>query len=137
MYLVDSNVWLELLLDQESAEEVRQFLQKVEANEILMTEFTLYSIGLITTRLKKEAVFEEFISDILEESGVERISLSASDLKELLSASREFGLDFDDAYQYVAAKSNDLVLVSFDKDFDKTDIERKTPKEITQKGFFN
>jgi len=134
MYLVDSNVWLELLLDQESAEEVRQFLQKVEANEILMTEFTLYSIGLITTRLKKEAVFEEFISDILEESGVERISLSASDLKELLSASREFGLDFDDAYQYVAAKSNDLVLVSFDKDFDKTDIERRTPKEITQKG---
>ena len=75
------------------------------------------SIGLITTRLKKEAVFEEFISDILEESGVERISLSASDLKKLLSASREFGLDFDDAYQYVAAKSNDLVLVSFDKDF--------------------
>ena len=137
MYLVDSNVWLELLLDQESSEEVRQFLQKVEADEISMTEFTLYSIGLITTRLKKEAVFEEFISDILEESSVERISLSASDLKELLSASREFGLDFDDAYQYVAAKSNDLVLVSFDKDFDKTDIERRTPKEITQKGFFN
>lgn len=137
MYLVDSNIWLELLLEQDKADEVRQFLQNVEADEISMTEFTLYSIGLITTRLKKEAIFEDFISDILEESGVERISLSASDLKKLLSASREFGLDFDDAYQYVAAKSNDLVLVSFDKDFDKTDIERRTPKEITQKGFCN
>lgn len=55
MYLVDSNVWLELLLDQENAEEVRQFLQKVETNDISMTEFTLYSIGLITTRLKKRS----------------------------------------------------------------------------------
>ncbi|VVB63621.1 Uncharacterised protein [uncultured archaeon] len=45
MYLVDSNVWLELLLDQKSSEEVRQFLQNVEANEISMTEFTLYSIA--------------------------------------------------------------------------------------------
>jgi len=79
MYLVNSDVWLELLLDQERANEVRQVLQNVEADKISMTEFTLYSIGLITTCLKKEAVFEEFISDILMESGVERISLSASD----------------------------------------------------------
>ncbi len=65
MYLVDSNVWLELLLDQESAEEVRQFLQKMEVNEISMTEFTLYSIGLITTRFKKEAVLRSLSQTFL------------------------------------------------------------------------
>ena len=32
-YLVDSNVWLELLLEQERAEEVRQFLSLVQLGE--------------------------------------------------------------------------------------------------------
>jgi len=124
MYLIDSNIWLELLLEQEKAEEVRQFLETVETDEISMTEFTLYSIGLIT-------IFREFISDILEESCVERICLSASDFKKLLSVRQKFGLDFDDAYQYVAAKSNGLILVSFDTDFDRTDINRKMPRELS------
>jgi len=68
MYLIDPNIWLELLLEQEKAEEVRQFLETVETDEISMAEFTLYSIGLITTRLRKETIFREFISDILEGS---------------------------------------------------------------------
>jgi len=134
MYLVDSNIWLELLLEQERAEEVRQFLQTVEASNLSITEFTLYSIGIITTRLNKEDVFETFLSDVLEHSGVRRICLSASDLKRVLFARREFRLDFDDAYQYVAAEKNDLVLVSFDSDFDETDLGRKTPAEVLASG---
>jgi len=130
MYLVDTNVWLELLLEQERAMEVQQFLQSVETIQLSMTEFALYSIGLITTRLGKEEIFETFISDILEDSAVKRICLSSFDLKRLLTVRKKFHLDFDDAYQYVAAKRDNLILVSFDTDFDKTDIGRKTPAEI-------
>jgi len=130
IYLVDSNVWLELLLEQERAEEVRQFLQAVRTDEFALTEFTLYSIGIITSRLNKKDVFAAFLSDVLEETGIKRISLSLTDLMELLSAMQEQDLDFDDAYQYVAAKNNDLILVSFDRDFDKTDIIRKTPAMV-------
>jgi len=43
---------------------------------------------------------------------------------------KRFNLDFDDAYQYSAAKNRDLQLVSFDKDFNDTDINRKEPHEI-------
>ncbi len=43
---------------------------------------------------------------------------------------RRFNLDFDDAYQYVAAKRNDLLLVSLDADFDRTDLGRKTPADL-------
>jgi hypothetical protein len=43
---------------------------------------------------------------------------------------RGFNLDFDDAYQYVAAEKHDLTLVSFDADFDRTDRGRKTPADI-------
>jgi predicted nucleic acid-binding protein len=80
--------------------------------------------------LKKEEVFEAFISDILVDSAVRRICLSAIDLKRVLSVRKSFHLDFDDAYQYVAAERNGLVLVSFDADFDKTDMRRKTPADI-------
>jgi len=39
-------------------------------------------------------------------------------------------LDFDDAYQYVIAKRDKLTLVSFDTDFDHTDLQRQTPAQI-------
>jgi len=137
-YLVDSNVWLELLLKQQRAEEVRKFLQIVQPNEIALTEFTLYSIGIITCRLNKEDIFASFLSDILEETGVKRISLSLADIRDLLFVMREQDLDFDDAYQYVAARNNDLILVSFDKDFDTTDMKGRTPAmALAQRGDYN
>jgi predicted nucleic acid-binding protein len=135
MYLVDTNVWLELLLLQERSTEVRQFLQSIDADKLSMTEFALNSIGLITTRLRKQDVFEAFISDILEDSAVRRVCLSSHDLRRVLSVMKKFKLDFDDAYQYVAAERNGLVLVSFDSDFDRTDIKRKTPEDILDTGF--
>lgn len=132
-YLVDSNVWLELLLEQERAEEVRQFLSLVQLHEIAITEFTLYSIGIIACLLNKDDLFAAFISDILEDTGIKRISLSLSDIRDLLVAIQQHGLDFDDAYQYIAARNSDLILVSFDKDFDKTDIKRTTPAMVLTK----
>lgn len=81
MFLVDTNVWLELLLEQEKANEVRQFLQAIEAHLFSMTEFSLYSIGIILTRLKKDDVFEDFLLDTIEDSGVGRIRLDTAELK--------------------------------------------------------
>jgi predicted nucleic acid-binding protein len=42
----------------------------------------------------------------------------------------QFRLDFDDAYQYVAAEKYGLTLVSFDADFDQTKLGRKTPDDV-------
>ncbi len=130
MYLVDSNVWLELLLEQERADDVRRFFQVVEARYLSLTEFSLYSIGIILTRLDKEAIFEEFLSDTVEDSGIGRIQLDTIELKQLLTIRRRFRLDFDDAYQYVAAEKHNLTLVSFDSDFDRTERGRKTPEAL-------
>lgn len=127
MFLVDTNVWLELLLDQEKAGEVRQFLQAKEARLLTITDFSLYSIGVILTRLKKDTLFEDFLSDTIEDSGVGRIRLDSADLKELLVVRQQFQLDFDDAYQYVAARKYNLTLVSFDSDFDRTERGRNLP----------
>ncbi len=132
MYLVDTNVWLELLLDQEKAEQVRAFNEKFEATLLAITEFSLYSIGVILSRLNKDDVFADFLSDSIEDSGVAIVRLTTKDLSKLVASRQELGLDFDDAYQYAAAKKHRLTLISFDSDFDKTVRGRKTPMQVLQ-----
>ena len=53
-------------------------------------------------------------------------------MKRLVEIMNRFNLDFDDAYQYVAAEIEKVVIVSFDKDFDKTDQGRLTPMQVIQ-----
>ena len=129
MYLVDTNVWLELLLGQDRAGEVQRFLQHVDPRRLAITEFSLYSIGVILTRLGRDDAFADFLSDTIEDSGVIRVRLDTVDLKRALTMRRQFRLDFDDAYQYVAAEKHGYVLISLDSDFDHTDRGRKAPAE--------
>jgi len=127
---VDTNIWLELLLDQEKAQEVRHFFQVTGGDRINISEFSLYSMGVILTQLKKDDLFKDFISDTLEEAGIRRIRLENQDLAKLLEVRKEFNLTFDDSYQYVAAQKHGLTIVSFDSDFDRTKLGRKTPAEL-------
>lgn len=129
MFLVDTNVWLEMLLEQEKAGEARKFIQGVEAENLAITEFSLYSLGIILTRLKKDDVFEDFLSDTLEDSGVTCLRLDILDLRALINYRRRFRLDFDDVYQCVAAGKYGCTLVSFDPDFDNTPQGRKSPRD--------
>ena len=107
------------------------FLQTYNAHVLAITDFSLYSIGLILTRLEKDGVFEDFLSDTLEDSGIMKICLVNSDLIHLLSIRQRYQLDFDDAYQYTAAEKHDLAIVSFDNDFDQTELGRLTPGQAT------
>ncbi len=129
MFLVDTNVWLELLLEQDKASQVRQFMQTVEGRLISISEFSLYSIGIILTRLMKDTTFRDCLSDTWQDSGIGKARLETSDLEHLLDVRKQFNLDFDDAYQYVAGEKYNLTLVSFDKDFDRTARGRQTPAQ--------
>jgi predicted nucleic acid-binding protein len=130
MLLADANIWLELLLEQERAEEVQRLLDAVPLEELAITEFSVCAIGLLLTRAKRDDLFLKFVSDVLVETGITRIALDGEGLKDTVPARKRFKLDFDDAYQYVAAEKHNLILVSFDADFDRTDRGRKTPADI-------
>ncbi len=132
MYLVDTNIWLELLLKQDKAEQVNKFFKTIDSQLLNITEFSLYSIGIIMIRLQKEELFRLFLLDIFKESNVGNIRLDVEDFEDIIKTYRNYKLDFDDSYQYVAAKKYGLTLVSFDSDFDHTDIGRKTPEEILE-----
>ena len=130
MYLLDSNVFLELLLDQEGADEVERLLRSVPRERLHISEFSLYSVGIVLFRHKLFDVFIRFVDDLIITGGVHLLKLSAGDVSRLAEVAQRFGLDFDDAYQYVVAERYGLTIISFDSDFDRTERGRKTPKDL-------
>ena len=129
-YLLDTNIWLERLLDQERAEEVRRVLEAVPSDRLLLTDFSFHSIGVILLRLDRPEALLSFSKDLFADNSVRLLALEPSDMERLTAIARDYRLDFDDAYQYVAAELNDLRLVSFDGDFDNTELGRITPLEV-------
>jgi predicted nucleic acid-binding protein len=129
MYLVDTNVWLERLLDQARSAEVGQFLVATASDQLLMSDFTLHSIGIILDRLGQRAILPRFIDDLFVEGEVTLVSVPPQAMRYLVATMYRFNLDFDDAYQYVAAEQSSATIVSFDGDFDRTDRGRQAPAD--------
>ena len=125
---MDTNVFLELLLEQARSAEARQLLEKIEANEFFVSDYALHSIGMLLFRRKQSEVFRRFLADV--NTSLTMVSLTAKDLDRVIDASTAFNLDFDDAYQYTVAGKYDLTIVSFDADFDRTDRGRKQPAAL-------
>jgi predicted nucleic acid-binding protein len=130
MYLVDTNVWLELMLGQARSEEVSEFLRQIPSEHLFITDFSFHSIGVILRRLNRLEVLLSFVQDVFIDSSVVLINLEPQDTQNLVAVMNQFNLDFDDAYQYVAAERHNLTLVSFDNDFNRTTRGKRTPAEI-------
>ena len=64
MYLLDTNIFLEILLKQEKSEECKNFL-KTNIDSIFISDFALHSIGVILFRYNKHKTYQDFIKDIL------------------------------------------------------------------------
>ena len=67
---------------------------------------------------------------MISNAGIIVTTLSTEDMKAVINSAQMFNLDFDDAYQYAIAETYDLIIVSFDRDFDRTERGRKTPAQV-------
>lgn len=132
-YLVDTNIWLERLLDQEKSEIVAQFLDQIPLENLFVSDFTIHSIGVILTRLKKLDVLGKFLFDLFVNGQIKQLTLNAGDLLNVIDNSQRFKLDFDDAYQLSISQKYDLIIISFDKDFNAEGIRKNMPEEIISK----
>jgi predicted nucleic acid-binding protein len=130
VYLVDTNLWLERLLDQVRSEEVGQFLERVAPERLFITDSSFHSIGVVLDRLQRTDVLLHFVRDVFVEGGVTLIHLDPDDTSRLVDVISATKLDFDDAYQYTAAEKHDLSIVSFDGDFDRTERGRRVPAQV-------
>ena len=132
MYLLDTNIWLERLLNQENSAVVGDLLPPLSPTEICLTDFTLHSIGVICDRLKQIEIFQQFVQDVVIDGNVQIVGVPLDTLGDVVKAIDQFNVDFDDAYQLVAARNIPASIVSFDRDFDKTDLGRLTPAQILE-----
>jgi predicted nucleic acid-binding protein len=130
MYLLDTCVPLELLLEQERAGEVAALLKNPPSIPLCISDFSISSLGIFCLRRGKEEAFLRFVNDLMSSDVIQMIRLGLSDMKDVLAAARRYGFLFDDAYQYTVAKKNNLTIVTFDAHFDRTDRKRKTPREL-------
>ncbi len=127
--LLDTNIFLEVLLGQEKSQEVRRLLSN-GGYEFLVTDFLFHSSGVLLFRKNQLDTFNEFTTSLVEGLGGEISSISVSESGDICSNAKEFNPDFDDAYQYSVADKHGLQLVNFDHDFDRTDCRQKTPAEM-------
>ena len=130
MYLLDTNIVLELLLDQDKADQVERFLKSLPPEQLYLSEFAFYSLGIILFRHKRHDAFVQMVEDLLAMGGIRLVRLEADETRDIVRAAQSFNLDFDDAYQYATAERYNLTIVSFDGDFDRTERGRQTPEEI-------
>ena len=130
MYLLDTNIWLERLLDQKKSKIVGEFLNTTTTDCIYITDFAYHSICVIMARLESLEALDKFVKDLFINGDVTIINLKPSAIQNILEIIDDENFDFDDAYQYVAAEEYELQIISFDSDFDNTPKGRKTPGEI-------
>ena len=123
--LIDTNIFLEILLDQEKKSICKEFLNS-NIDHLFLSDFSLHSIGVILLRNKKEKIFEKFTNDILHRIPI--ITLSKDKYKDLPKTARKFNLDFDDSYQTCIAIERSMEIVTMDSDFLKV-------KQIVQVRF--
>ena len=130
--LLDTNIFLEVILEQERAGEAQSLLSAIEEHEFFLSDYSLHSIGLLLFRRRQHEVFRQFLIDMFLEAGVAIIALSAWEMDGVIQVAKRFSLDFDDAYQYAVAERYGLTIISFDSDFDRTERSRRTPKDLTE-----
>jgi len=127
MLLIDTNVFLELFLGQEKAEECEKFLQEISMGELeaVVSKFTIHAIE---ASLNNSALILTFLRNVQNSLGLDVYETS---IEEEMAASMlmdKIKLDFDDAMQYYLAKKLGVeAIVSYDKHFDVVDIRRKEP----------
>lgn len=114
MYLVDTNIFLEILLAQDKSEACKTFLSD-HIDELAISDFSLHSIGVILYRYKAYDVFTKFIEDMLPHLNL--LSLPKDQYREIVPNQHQYKLDFDDAYQLTVCRQYGLRFATMDQDF--------------------
>ena len=114
MYLLDTNIFLEILLDQEKKLICQEFISK-NSDKIAISDFSFHSIAVILFRYKKHSILKAFYTDIILK--IQVLNLPKSAYKSLIDNTSKVELDFDDMYQYSIAKHFNLEIVTLDTDF--------------------
>lgn len=135
MYLVDTNIFLEVLLARSRKDECKRFLSELRdgRKRAIVTDFTVHSIIMIMGGFKRLEALKVFLQSLAAYKGLHTFFTGLSTEVRAVEHALDKGLDMDDAIQYAAALSANVeCIVSYDKHFDGLEIPRKTPETLIQ-----
>ncbi|QGA80208.1 type II toxin-antitoxin system VapC family toxin [Candidatus Nanohalobium constans] len=133
MYLIDTNIFLELLLDQKNADECEKLLGKIFEGRISVaaTEFTIHAVQ--GTLADNPDTIKRFLESVNSTINIQILETKMKEEVMISQYSKDSSLCFDDALQYSVAKRENIEnIISYDTDFDNTDLERVTPGELIE-----
>jgi predicted nucleic acid-binding protein len=136
MYLVDTNIFLEVLLSQKRKDECESFLTQVKNGKKIgiVTDFTIHSIIVIMGSLNRLNELKTFLTSLTAYKGLKIYSATLTDEVNAAEIALNQQLDMDDSIQYsIAIALNVEAIISFDKHFDNLKIARKEPKTLENK----
>lgn len=126
-YLVDTNVWMQLLRSREHADVVRRFLASIPPERLAISIYSLHGVGVVLGRHGQIDAYRAFVDNAILRPGIEVVAVPLDQLVLVSDLCLTHKLDYDDAYQYLAAQLHSLRLISLDADFDRTPLGRLTP----------
>ena len=91
MYLIDTNIFLEILLNQEKSKLCKSFLDK-SVGYMNISDFTLHSIGVILFKLNEDQAFLKFIADVLPTTNL--TSLPKDKYEDMIRIKKKFNFNF-------------------------------------------
>lgn len=130
MYLIDTNIFLEVLLSRPKRGGCKLFLGYLRDGVRVgsVTDFSIHSIIVVMDGLGKRDGLKTFLRSLTAYRGLSIHSTSLADEMRAIDLAVETGLDMDDSLQYASALSMDAeCIVSFDKHFDGLKIQRREP----------
>ena len=130
--LIDANIFLEVIFKRRHHESCRQLLSRTMNGEIraLVPLFSVHGIEAYLSRRGHHDKVLAFLSVLERSQGITIFNSTIRDEQRAIEFTAPFSLDFDDALHYYIAKTFNLTLVSFDSDFDGTDLTRLTPRDV-------
>ncbi len=132
MYLIDTNIFLEAMLERKYRNDCLTLLRMIDKGEInaFVTTYSIHSIETILDRIGNLDALRAFLKSIGRMKG---LNIYNTDLRDELAVIDEMavGLDFDDALQSYVTKKLNLQIISFDRHFDGIEgITRLRPKDV-------
>jgi predicted nucleic acid-binding protein len=133
LILLDTNIFLELLLDQKRAGECESLLELVSTGrvEAAVSHFTVHAVEAALGGGKN---LDAFLRNLEHSVGLYVYDTNISDEIAVSLISKKIDRDFDDTLQYYVAKKLGVeAIVSFDDHFDGLDISRTEPDDLLRK----
>lgn len=135
MYLIDTNIFLEVMLGRGRNKECKELLGLLRDGRLkgVVTDFTIHSIIVLLDRFRRLDALKRFLLSLTAYKGLYVYTTPIAWEAGAVDIARETGLDMDDAIQYYAALSIKAeAIISFDKDFDGLSIPRKEPADLVR-----